>query len=198
VFYETKENQHKLAHDPFKAIVSPRPIGWISTLSRDGIANLAPYSFFNAMGDNPKMVMFGSAGIKDNARNVMETGEFTCNFASENLKDVMNKSSYGCPPEVSEFEFASIEAAPGKLVKCPRVAKAYAALECKVLQVINPVDLDGNPTDNHLILGQVVGIHISEDAIRDGRFDVTITKPVSRLGYFDFATTNEVYEMKRP
>lgn len=198
MFYETAENKHNLAHDPFKAIVSPRPIGWISTLSNDGIANLAPYSFFNAMGDNPKMVMFGSAGIKDNARNVMETGEFTCNFVSDSLKEVMNQSSADCPPEVSEFEFASIEAAPGKLVKCPRVANAFAALECKVLQILNPVDLNGDKTNNHLILGQVVGIHIAEEAIRDGRFDVTITKPVARLGYMDFATVGDVFEMKRP
>jgi len=198
VFYETKSNQHNLAHDPFKAIISPRPIGWISTMSKDGIANLAPYSFFNAMGENPKMVIFGSVGIKDNARNIADTGEFTCNFASDNLKLEMNLSSADCPPDVSEFEFANVEQAPGQMVKCPRVAKAFAALECKLVEIINPLDIDGNRSNNFLILGQVVGIHIAEEAIVDGRFDVTLTKPVSRLGYMDFNTVESTYEMLRP
>ncbi len=198
MFYEASTNDHNLAHDPFKAIVSPRPIGWISTLSKTGIANLAPYSFFNAMGERPKMVIFGSAGIKDNARNIADTGEFTCNFVSDNLKEVMNLSSADCPPDVSEFDYANIEKADGKMVACPRVAKAFSALECKLVQIINPKDIDGNPSQNHLFIGQVVGIHIAEEAIVDGRFDVNITKPVSRLGYMDFSTVESVYEMLRP
>ncbi len=198
MFYETAENRHTLAHDPFKAIVSPRPIGWISTLSKEGTANLAPYSFFNAVGDNPKMVMFGSAGIKDSARNAMDRGEFTCNFVSENFKVAMNQSSADLAPDISEFDEASIASAPGQMVKCPRVANAFAALECKVLQIINPVGLDGKPSDNHLVLGQVVGIHIAEAAIRNGRFDVTLVRPVSRLGYMDFSTVTDIFEMKRP
>ncbi len=198
MFYETSENQHNLAHDPFKAIVSPRPIGWISTVSKDGVANLAPYSFFNAVGDNPKMVIFGSAGIKDNAQNIADTGEFTCNFVSDNLKELMNLSSVDCPPEIDEFDYTGIEKAAGKLVKCPRVANAYAALECKLVQMLNPDDIDGNPSNNHLFIGQVVGIYIAEQAVKDGRFDVTLTRPVARLGYFDFTTVDEIYEMKRP
>jgi len=198
MFYETASNRHNLAYDPFKAIVSPRPIGWISSLSKEGVANLAPYSFFNAIGEQPKMVMFGSAGIKDNARNIAETGEFVCNFVSDALKEVMNLSSADCPPDVSEFEYASIDRAPGKLVKCPRVANALAALECKLIDIVNPPDLDGNPSNNHMIIGQVVGIHIKEEAIKDGRFDVTLARPVSRLGYMDYCTVNEIYEMVRP
>lgn len=198
MFYETKDNQHNLAHDPFKAIISPRPIGWISSLSKDGIANLAPYSFFNAIGERPKMIMFGSVGVKDNYRNIIDTGEFICNFAGHELRDAMNLSSADCPPDVSEFDYAGIEQAPGNMVACPRVANAYAALECKLVQTINPPDIDGNPSDNLMIIGQVVGIYIDEAAIRDGRFDVTLTRPVSRLGYFDFATISEIYEMKRP
>jgi flavin reductase (DIM6/NTAB) family NADH-FMN oxidoreductase RutF len=198
VYYDATTNQHNLAHDPFKAIVSPRPIGWISSMSKSGVANLAPYSFFNAMGERPKMVIFGSAGIKDNARNIAETGEFTCNFVSDNLKEVMNLSSADCPPDVSEFDYAGIEQVAGKMVNCPRVAKAFAALECKLVQIINPLDIDGNQSNNHLFIGQVVGIHITEEAIVDGRFDVTIAKPVSRLGYFDYSTVENVYEMKRP
>ncbi len=198
MFYETETNQHNLAHDPFKAIVSPRPIGWISTLSKDGIANLAPYSFFNAICDNPKMVMFSSAGIKDNARNIMDTREFTCNFASDNFREQMNHSSANCPPDVDEFELTSIAKAPGKLVNCPYVAEAYAALECKLTEVINLRDLDGNRSDNHMIIGQVVGIHISESAISENGFDVTITKPISRLGYHDFSTVENIYQMQRP
>ena len=198
MFYETAANQHNLAHDPFKAIVSPRPIGWISTLSKAGVANLAPYSFFNAFGDQPKMVAFGSAGIKDSARNVADTGEFVCNFVSHDLKDVMNLSSADCPPEVSEFDYTGIERAPCVLVACPRVARAYAALECKLVDIINPKDIDGNRSDNHLIIGQVVGIHISPDVIRDGRFDIALAQPVGRLGYFDFNTVRDAYEMLRP
>ena len=198
MFYETKTNQHNLAHDPFKAIVSPRPIGWISTLSKEGVANLAPYSFFNAVGENPKMVVFGSVGIKDSARNIADTGEFTCNFVSENLKQVMNLSSADCPPDVSEFDFADIGQAAGNMINCPRVAGAFAALECKLVEILNPLDIDGNRSNNHLIIGQVVGIHIAEEAIVDGRFDVTLTKPVSRLGYMDFNTVDNVYEMLRP
>ncbi len=198
MYYNATTNEHELAHDPFKAIVSPRPIGWISSLSKSGVANLAPYSFFNAMGEMPKMVIFGSAGIKDNARNIAETGEFTCNFVSDNLKEAMNLSSADCPPDVSEFDYAKIEKAAGTMVSCPRVAKAYSALECKLVQIINPVDIDGNQSNNHLFIGQVVGIHISDEAIVDGRFDVNVTKPVSRLGYFDYSTVNDVYEMMRP
>ncbi len=144
------------------------------------------------------MVIFGSAGIKDNARNIAETGEFTCNFVSDNLKEVMNLSSADCPPDVSEFDYAKIEQAAGKMVSCPRVAKAFAALECKLVQIINPLDINGNQSNNHLFIGQVVGIHIAEEAIVDGRFDVTVTNPVSRLGYFGYSTVDNVYVMIRP
>ena len=195
MFYDTKTNDHKLPHDPYMALIAPRPIGWISSLSENGIANLAPYSFFNGVGANPKMLMFSSDGIKDSATNIAASGEFTFNIVSDNLKDEMYRSSTPCPAGVSEFEYANIESAPGELVKCPRVASAYASMECKVLHVINPIDLNGDKTNNHIFIGQVVGIHISEDAVRDGRFDLTVVKPVSRLGYLDFATVTDVYGM---
>ncbi len=198
MFYETAGNRHNLDYDPFKAIISPRPIGWISTLSKDGVANLAPYSFFNAVGTDPHLVMFASSNLKDSARNAVETGEFVCNFVSDNLKEVMNMCAVNCAPDVSEFDFASIASAPGKTVKVPHVADAYAALECKLLQVINPVDLDGNVTNSHMIIGQVSGVHIADEAIRNGRFDVTHTRPVARLGYLDYSTISEVFEIKRP
>ena len=198
MYYQTGERPSVLPHDPFKAIVSPRPIGWISTLSAAGIANLAPYSFFNGISNDPPMVMFSSQGLKDTIKNIMETGEFTCNFAGYSQRLEMNKSSAPAPQDVSEFEFANVEAASGTRVACPRVAKAAAALECKLLQIVNPGDLDGNPTGSHMIIGQVVGTYIDDAMISDGRFDVMKAQPASRLGYFDFSHVDAVFEIPRP
>lgn len=198
MFYETAKNDHGLPHNPFKAIVSPRPIGWISSLDGEGRTNLAPYSFFNAVGDRPPIVMFSSSGYKDSAANVDATGEFVCNMASWDLKDAMNVSSAPVSGDTCEFELTGLEMAPSRLVKAPRVAKAATALECRHLQTLKLKDLDGVETGNWIVFGQVVGVHIDESILVNGKVDVTRFKPLSRLGYMEYAAVTEVFEMVRP
>ncbi|MBO9124333.1 MULTISPECIES: flavin reductase family protein [unclassified Rhizobium] len=198
MFYTTDHNRHGLAHDPFKAIVSPRPIGWIGSKGRDGTLNLAPYSFFNAVSDRPKLVMFSSSGRKDSYRNASETGEFTCNFVSRNLIDKMNKSSAAVAYDVDEFALSGLTPKKGELVDAPYVAEAFAVLECKVTEIIEPKSLSGEPSENVMIFGQVVGIHIDEAILRDGRIDMGLARPVARLGYMDYSESSEVFELFRP
>jgi len=198
MFYETEKNDHGLPHNPFKAIVSPRPIGWISSLDRNGRANLAPYSFFNAVCDTPPIVMFSSSGYKDSVANIDATGEFVCNMASFDLKDAMNRTSAALPHEISEFDYAGLEMAPSRLVKAPRVAKAVTALECRHLQTLRLKTVEGADTDSYVVFGQVVGVHIDESILVDGRVDVTRYKPLSRLGYMDYSAVTEVFAMGRP
>jgi flavin reductase (DIM6/NTAB) family NADH-FMN oxidoreductase RutF len=198
MFYPTGDNAHGLAHDPFKAIVSPRPIGWIGSKAADGSLNLAPYSFFNAISDTPKLVMFSSSGRKDSVSNIEETGEFTANFASFDLKDAMNMTSMAVPRGESEFDLAGLTPVEGRLVQAPYVAEAYAALECKVTEIFRPKTLDGSLSGNHVVIGQVVGIHIREEAIRDGRFDMAKVRPIGRMGYMDYCDAGDVFEMFRP
>lgn len=198
MFYTPDQRDPSLPHDPIKAIVSPRPIGWISTLSEEGVANLAPYSFFNAVGGMPPMLMFASEGFKDSARNAAQTGEFVFNYVSKDLAHDMNNSSANAPSGVSEFEHYSIAQAESKIVKPPRVAKAKASMECKVTSVVETNDIEGNLTGAVIIIGQVVGVHIDDQMIRDGRFDVTLAEPVTRLGYMDFGLTTDLHEMLRP
>ncbi len=198
MFYETSKNDHGLPYNPFKAIVSPRPIGWISSLDKEGRSNLAPYSFFNAVADTPPIVMFSSNGYKDSVSNIDETGEFVCNMVSYDLKEAMNASSAPLPHGQSEFERAGLDMAPSRLVKAPRVAKAYSALECKHLRTIRLQDVDGKDADNWMVLGQVVAVYIDDSVIVDGRMDITRVRPLTRLGYKDYAVTDEVFEMTRP
>ncbi|MDQ0320079.1 flavin reductase (DIM6/NTAB) family NADH-FMN oxidoreductase RutF [Pararhizobium capsulatum DSM 1112] len=198
MFYETSTNIHGLAHDPFKAIVSPRPIGWIGSRAEDGSYNLAPYSFFNAISDTPKLVMFSSSGKKDSVSNIEETGEFTASFASRDLAEQMNMTSIAAPRGESEFEIAGLTPVVGNLVAAPFVAEAYAALECKVTQIFQPKTLTGDYSDNHMVIGQVVGIHIREEGIRGGRFDMGKVRPIARLGYMDYCDAGDVFEMFRP
>ena len=198
MFYETAKNDHGLPYNPFKAIVSPRPIGWISTLDKDGKPNLAPYSFFNCVADTPPIVMFSSSTFKDSAANIEATGEFVCNMASLDLKDEMNRSSAPVSHGTSEFELAGLEMGGSKLINAPRVAKAVTALECKHLQTIRLKTLEGEDTQNWVVFGQVVGIHIDDDVIVGGLVDVTRYKPLSRLGYMDYAAVTEVFQMGRP
>ncbi len=198
MFYDTESNAHGMAHDPFKAIVAPRPIGWIGTKGRDGSRNLSPYSFFNAVGDKPKMVMFSSSGRKDSLRNVEETGVFTASFVSRSLLDQMNTSSAAVSYETDEFTLAGLTAAAGRLVDAPYVGEAVAALECRVTKVLTLPDMDGNDTDSHAVFGQVVGIHIADAMIRGGRFNLASADPIMRLGYMDYAGMGPVFELKRP
>lgn len=198
MFYETAANRHGLSHDPFKAIVSPRPIGWIGSLAKDGSYNLAPYSFFNAISDTPKLVMFSSSGHKDSVANIEETGVFTANFVSRDLADKMNMTSISAPRGESEFEIAGLTPVVGTLVAAPFVAEAYAALECKVTEMFQPKTLTGDFSESYMVIGQVVGIHIREEAIRDGRFDMAKVRPIGRMGYMDYCNSGDVFEMLRP
>lgn len=197
MFYEPSKG-HGLPHDPFKALVSPRPIGWISTQAKDGSLNLAPYSFFNALGTNPHLVMFCSEGAKDSYTNALETGEFVANLVSSDLIEQMNASSVDAPHGVSEFDYAGLTPEPSRLVRPPRVREAHAALECKVTEILRPKDLNGDPTSRYMIIGQVVGVYISDDALTDGMFDVVKAGNVARLGYLDFSSVKEVFQRSRP
>lgn len=198
MFYETQSNSHGLAHDPFKAIVAPRPIGWIGTRSANGVNNLAPYSFFNAVGDKPKLVMFASSGRKDSLRNIEDTGVFTVSFVSRSLLKAMNESSAPVPPEVDEFTLSGLEAAEAQLVNAPYVRDAAAALECRATMITTLQDMEGKPTDSHMVVGQVVGIHIAERVVRNGRFDLALADPIMRLGYMDYAGIDALFELERP
>lgn len=198
MFYKADTRDHGLPHDPFKAIVAPRPIGWIGTRGADGGRNLGPYSFFNTVCDTPKIVMFSSSGYKHSARNAAVSGVFTVNYVSADLMAAMNASSAAVPYGVDEFELAGLTAAQGEMVDAPYVAEAKAVLECKVTQIIRPVDLDGRETDSHMVFGQVVGIRIDDAVVRNGRFDVALARPVTRLGYMDYAEAGPLFELARP
>ena len=197
MFYETGENNHGLPHDPFKALVAPRPIGWISSLDPHGVVNLAPYSFFNAISDRPHFVMFSSSGRKDSVRNIEASGEFVCSLATYELKDQMNKTSAMVGPEVDEMALAGLTPAPCKLVKPPRVAESPAAFECKYFKTLALPGRDG-AEGNLMVIGEVVGIHIDDDAIADGRVDSAKLRPIARLGYMDYAVVDAVFSMDRP
>jgi len=201
MFYEVGQRHRRpdqLSHDPFKALIAPRPIGWISTLDAQGAPNLAPYSFFNAVCDTPKILMFSSAGIKDSAKNALDTGEFTFNFVSSGLTDGMNRSSQSFPHGVSEFEKAGLEQVPGQTVGCPRVKGVVAALECKTLEPHQPTTLAGEKADYVLILGEVTGIFIDDAFIKDGRFDLAKADPIMRAGYRDYMGAGQMFELTRP
>lgn len=197
MFYEPSKG-HGLPHNPFKAIVAPRPIGWIGTQSAKGAINLAPYSFFNAICDTPPMVMFSSSGVKDSLAFIEETGEFTANLVSDHLKAQMNTSSINAPRGVNEFDHAGLTAAPCRLIAAPRVKEAYASLECVLVEIKRLQDRQAQPTDNYMVIGEVVGVHIDKSILSDGLIDSAKVKPVSRLGYMDYATTESVYQMARP
>ncbi|MFQ5621875.1 MAG: flavin reductase family protein [Paracoccaceae bacterium] len=200
MFYRPGIDDHGLPHDPFKAMVAPRPIGWISSCGADGHVNLAPYSFFNAMADNPPMVVFANTGTKadrdgakDTVSNIRETGEFVHNLVPDALREAMNLTSGSYRAGVDEFELAGLEKAPSRLVKPPRVAAAPAAFECRLWKI---VELPGD--HNVMVIGQVIGIHYDAAMVRDGIFDVTRAAPLARLGYRDFAAVREVFALKRP
>ncbi|TKT76805.1 flavin reductase family protein [Aquamicrobium sp. LC103] len=197
MFYEPAKG-HGLPHDPFKAIVAPRPIGWISSLGRDGALNLAPYSFFNALGSNPHLVMFSSEGEKDSVTFAAESGEFVANLVGRDLAEKMNASAVNAPRGVSEFEYAGLTPAPSRLVKPPRVAEAPAALECRVTDILRPKGLDGQESGNVVVVGEVVGVHIDDSMLTDGLFDIVKAGNVARLGYMDYSAVNEIFSMRRP
>ena len=193
--------QSGLSHNPLKAIVSPRPIGWISSQGIDGSVNLAPYSYFNAISEQPPMVMFSSAPggdtSKDSLRNVLETREFVVNVVSAALGDAMNVSSGSFPYGTNEFDEAGLEMAACETVSVPRVKAAPAALECCLWQAIElPPPDDGRAST--MVIGTITGIHIADNVIVDGKVDVAAYQPLARLGYMDYAQISELFAMRRP
>ena len=198
MFYDTAKNNHGLPRNPFKAIVAPRPIGWITSVSAKGEINLAPYSFFNAVSDNPPIVLFSSEGPKDSLVFVEETKEFVCNLATFDLRAAVVDTSEDLPRGVNEMEKSGLAAAPSRLVRPPRVAASPCALECRLLQVIHLVDLEGQPSSRYVVFGQVVGVHIDDRFIKNGRLDTAAMRPIARCGYADYSVVNEVFAMRRP
>jgi flavin reductase (DIM6/NTAB) family NADH-FMN oxidoreductase RutF len=187
-----------LPYDPFKAIVAPRPIGWISSISAGGEVNLAPYSFFNGVNSRPPMVMFASEGRKDSLRNIEETGEFVCNLATWDLREAMNETSAPMPHGQNEMLRAGLAPAPSMLVKPPRVAAAPCALECRLARVVQLETHRHDPVDSFVVFGEVVGVHIDDRFIVDGILDTAALRPVARCGYDQYAVVEGVFSMTRP
>ena len=204
MFYETKTNNHGLKYNPFKSCIIPRPIAWITTISNDGIDNCAPYSFFNGVSSDPPMIMFannGSAidgsGPRDTFSNIKENQEFVINISTFNTKDKMNKTSARLCRNVSEIEFASLETLDSRLVKPKRLKESPINMECTLYKII---DLPGITEDNYngILIGKVIGIHINDEYIIDGKVDVKKIKPLARLGYFDYSVIDDFFSIKRP
>ncbi|MEZ5098964.1 MAG: flavin reductase family protein [Thermoleophilia bacterium] len=203
MFYRPSEG-HGLPHNPFNQLVVPRPIGWISTLGADGRANLAPFSFFNAVSYVPPQVMFAltaghaHGGLKDSLRQARETGEFVVNLATWALREQMNLTSAEAPPGTDEFELAGLAKAPSVVVAPPRVAESPAHLECRVVTTVELPTPD--PADpNTVVFGEVVGVHVADDVLVDGLVDMARLDPIARLGYADqYARVTEVFRMRRP
>ena len=198
--YEPK-NGHGLSHDPFNAIVGPRPIGWISTQSKAGVANLAPYSFFNAFNYVPPIIGFSSVGYKDTVRNIEETGEFVWNLVTKDLAEAMNASSAVYPPETSEFDALNLEKAASTLVAPPRVAKAKVAFECQCTEIFQLKGVSGEKVETWLVLGEVVNIHIDQSLLQDGIYDTAKAGHILRAGgrgdYFTVGQ-EQLFELLRP
>ncbi|MFC6196930.1 flavin reductase family protein [Ponticaulis profundi] len=200
-FYEPK-NGHGLPHDPFNAIIGPRPIGWIGSLSANGIPNLAPYSFFNAFNYTPPIIGFASvASKKDSFNNIEATGEFTWNLATRELAEAMNESCAPIPAEESEFERAKLEQAPSQLVKAPRVAASPVSFECRLSQIVQLTTHDGKDVPTWVVFGEVVGVHIAQTALVDGLYDPARMRTILRAGgpasYYEI-TPETQFEMFRP
>ncbi|WP_297618198.1 flavin reductase family protein [uncultured Roseicyclus sp.] len=199
MFYRPQDG-HGLAHNPFNAIVAPRPIGWIATRGADGAENLAPYSFFNAVAYVPPQVMFASTSAKpdrgdtkDSVANIRETGVFCVNVVEYAMRDAMNQTSGPWPRETDEFAHAGIDRVACETIPCSRVAGAPAALECRVTQIVT---LQG--AANFAVFGEVMGIHLRDDCVIDGVFDVTRFSLLARLGYRDYAVIRESFTLDRP
>ena len=191
MFYRPADG-HGLPHNPFTAIITPRPIGWISTRGQAG-DNLAPYSFFNAIAYEPPQVMFASTGRKDSVTNIEETGVFAVNIVEWKSREKMNQSSGTYPAGTDEFTLANVERTDCATIPCPRVADAPASLECRMTDIIM---LRGK--DNFLILGEVTGVHLRDDCVTDGHFDVAKFQPIARSGYQNYTAVKEVFRMLRP
>ncbi|MGV3650212.1 MAG: flavin reductase family protein [Devosia sp.] len=190
---------HGLAHDPIKAIIAPRPIGWISSHDAEGVANLAPYSYFNMFSHKPPILIFGSEGRKDTLANVTQSGAFVFNLATSDLAEQMNQSSGAYPPGTDEFEVAGLGKLASETIAAPRVAGAAASMECRVLDIRQLHDLDGEPVSSHLVVGQVTRVHIRTDLLVDGQFDIVRAGTIARCGYRgDYVQATQTFELLRP
>ena len=199
IFFEPHSRDRKIfPHDPFKALVAPRPIGWISTVSAAGELNLAPYSYFNAFSSNPPIVGFSSEGDKDSSTFAMETGEFVWSMATWDLRDQMNATAASLARGESEFTHARLESTPSRLVRPPRVAASPAAFECRVTEMVKLKDVDGRDSGRRLVLGRVVGIYVDERFVRQGRVDSAAMRPIARGGYDEYSVVERVFSMPRP
>lgn len=199
MFYRP-EDGHGLPHNPFNAVVTPRPIGWISSRGRDGQDNLAPYSFFNAVAYVPPQVMFASTSGKsdremgkDSVANIKDSGVFCVNIVEYAMRDAMNATSGAYGADVDEFELAGIDRVECETIPCSRVAAVPAALECRLTQILT---LSGD--ENYCVFGEVTGVYMRDDCVVDGRFDVTTFRPMARLGYFDYCCVDNLFSLKRP
>ena len=199
-FYEPSAG-HGLAHDPFNALVAPRPIGWISSRSSDGVLNLAPYSFFNAFNYKPPLVGFASIGYKDSVRNIEETGEFGWNLATRPLADAMNQSCAAVGPEVDEFQLAGLTPEPSRVIGVPRVKETPVSFECRLSQILRLTGADGTETDTWMVFGEVVGVHIARHLLKDGVYQTAAAEPILRGGgpadYFGISP-DTFFQMYRP
>ncbi|MEP1894839.1 MAG: flavin reductase family protein [Alloalcanivorax venustensis] len=199
-FYEPSAG-HGLAHDPFNALVAPRPIGWISSRSRDGVLNLAPYSFFNAFNYKPPLVGFASIGYKDSVRNIEETGEFGWNLATRPLAEAMNQSCAAVGPEVDEFQLAGLTPEPSRVIGVPRVKETPVSFECRLSQILRLTGADGTETDTWMVFGEVVGVHIARHLLKDGVYQTADAEPILRGGgpadYFGISS-DTFFQMYRP
>jgi len=201
MFYEPDKDDHGLPFNPYKSIVVPRPIGWISTISRDGAVNLAPYSQFNNLGYDPPYVMFSANSFprtgrrKDSVKNATDTGEFVVNMATYELREAVNITSQFLPPEIDEAALAGLEMIPCRIVRAPRVAASPVHLECRFHCSLA---LPGNAFDqvHHVVIGRVVGVHIRDDVLTpEGKLDVVKIRPLARLGYFDYTTVDSAFTL---
>ncbi len=207
MYYDSQERfsgggKGGLPYNPFKALVAPRPIGWISTIAPDGNVNLAPYSYFQAVADQPDIVMFSAAldmkdAQKDSAPNAVDCGEFVCSIVPYALREAMNETSRALPRSTSEADQAGIEMAPSKRVAPPRVAAAPAALECAVVESRRVLHRGGEHRYT-MVFGEVLGIYIDDQYITDGRVDTAAMKVITRMGYDEYAVTENKFSMKRP
>lgn len=203
MFYEPCLKNSGLQIDPLKSLVVPRPIGWISSVDLEGRVNLAPFSFFNLVADSPPIVCFAPNGakpdgaLKDSRRNVEEVGAFVANLATWDLREQMNATSASLPAGTDESVVAGLEMIPSEIVAPPRVAASPVALECRYLQTVHLPSLDPDEP-NVVIFGDVVGIHIADHLIENGRVDITKAKPIARMGYSLYAVIEQVFTMRRP
>lgn len=198
MFYDPRSQDHGLPHNPWMALVAPRPIAWVSTVSKSGVPNLAPFSSYNTLSASPPFLMFSANAEKDTVRNIRDTGVFVVNVSTGPLAEQMNASSADFAPDVDEFRIVGLDTAPCRSIDCVRVAAAPAAIECRLSEIVSLTPSTGASCSARVIIGEAVGIHIDESVLRDGRVDPALLKPLSRLGYMDYAVVDKTFEIMRP